>query len=126
MPEKIPRPGVQHPPEWRQDLNPTPMGGQNIGTANPHPEQGARTAYDVKELHDQLQLLDEDLKQIPILPEGSRLEQGAVYLDLRRTEDGEFAARGDMVVPPGSWYVPKSSVSYDVWNRLLGREEERP
>lgn len=125
MPDRIPRPGVQHPPEWREDLNPTPMGGQNIGNANPHPELGARTAYDVKELHEQLRVSDDELKQIPILPEGSRLEQGAVYVDLRRLADGEFPARGDMVVPPGAWYVPKSSVGYDLWNRLLSREGER-
>jgi len=40
-----------HPEEYRHDLNPNAMAGQNIGTAGLHPEKSARTARDVKELH---------------------------------------------------------------------------
>src|SRR2546430_1403769 len=85
------RPGEQHPEAWRKDLNPNAMAGQNVGLDNPHPEQTARTAYDVKEAHRQLEgITDDALKQIPVLGPGARLEQGATYIDLRdprRRED---------------------------------------
>jgi hypothetical protein len=123
MPNRIPTPGEQHPEHWRRDLNPNANAGQNVGLARPHPELDARTAYDVKEAHDQLQgLTDDELRQIPILPSGSRLEQGATYLDLKHPERGEFTARGDMEAEPGAWCVPKSQVDYQLWNRLIGVE----
>jgi hypothetical protein len=78
MPEKLIRPGEQHPEPWRQDLNADAMAGQNLGPAAPHPESDARTAYDLKPLHRQMQeLSDAELKQIPVLPPSSRLEQRA-------------------------------------------------
>ena len=46
--------GMQHPEEYRSDLNPNANAGQNIGVAGTHPEKGARTAYEIKELHRQL------------------------------------------------------------------------
>src|SRR5438105_1008421 len=68
--------GMQHPEEYRSDLNPNANAGQNIGVAGTHPEKGARTAYEIKELHRQLnEMSDADLKQIPVMPMGSRLEQ---------------------------------------------------
>ena len=121
MPDKIFRPGEQHPDGWRDELNPDRMKGQNIGAANPHPEQAARTAYDVKEAHRMLDgLTDVALKAIPILPEGARLEQGATYIDLRDPQRREFKATGDMVATPEHWYVPKDAVDYELWNRLVG------
>ncbi len=80
MPRKIGHPGEQHPEPWRSDLNPDAMAGMNVGTAGPHPELDARTAYDIKRIHRQLQEFpDDELKRIPVLPPGSRLEQGATY-----------------------------------------------
>src|SRR5438270_10509089 len=108
MPDKIFRPGEQHPDGWRDELNPDRMKGQNIGLANPHPEQASRTAYDVKEAHRMLGgLTDVALKSIPILPEGARLEQGGTYVDLRDPQRREFKATGDMVAVADQWYVPK-------------------
>jgi hypothetical protein len=121
MPEKLFRPGEQHPEPWREDLNPDAMAGQNIGTAGPHPETDAHTAYDVKDLHRRLDgFTDDELKQIPVLPAGSRLEQAATYIDLREEHPAEFTARGDEEAGPRNWYVPKSAVHYQVWNRLIG------
>jgi len=97
------------------------MAGQNVGLAGPHPEKGARTAYDLKEVHRRLrQFADDDLKQVPVLSQGSRLEQGATYIDLKDLERGEFTATGDMQVGPENWYVPKSEVPYGIWNGLVG------
>jgi hypothetical protein len=107
----------QHPDEYREDLNPHYAEGQNDGPT----WQRTRTAYDIKEIHQRLSdLRNDELKQIPILDEGSRLEQGAVYFNLRYPERGEVRARGDMVAGPQDWYVAKSSVDYQTWNLLIG------
>jgi hypothetical protein len=121
IPQDMPRAGEQHPQEWRDELNPDVMAGQNVGLAGPHPEKRARTAHDLKSLHARLrQFMDDDLKQIPVLPQGSRLEQGATYIDLNNLERGEFTATGDMEAGPDNWYVPKTEVPYGIWNGLVG------
>jgi hypothetical protein len=123
MPEKMFRPGQQHPEGWRSELNPDRMAGQNIGLENPHPEQDSRTAYDLKDAHRMLEgITDDGLKQIPVLPEGARLEQGGTYIDLRDPGRREFKATGDMVASREHWYVPKDAVDYQLWNRLIGIE----
>jgi len=120
MPDEQFRPDLKHPEPWRSDLNPDALAGQNIGLLGPHPEDDARTAYDLKDLHRRLSDLDDaDLKSIPVLPVGSRLEQGATYVDLRATDCHEFRALGSMEAGPEHWYVPKARVDYMLWNRLV-------
>jgi hypothetical protein len=110
-----------HPDKYRQDLNPNTMAGQNIGAPGRHPEKGARTAHDIKELHARFSdWSDLDLKQIPVVPSGSRLEQNATYVDLAAPRLIEFTATGDMEAGSGQRLVPKSEVPYELWNRLLG------
>jgi hypothetical protein len=110
----------KHPPEYRRDLNLNAMAGQNIGT--PATAQ-TRTAYDVKDAHRRLRdLLDDDLKQIVVQPEGARLKQGATYVDLNDPERGEFTATGDLTAGPHNWYVAKDDVHYNLWNLLIGVE----
>ena len=121
MTERAFRPGEQHPEEWRRDLNPDAMAGQSIGHAGAHPEKDAATAYEVKTIHRQFHgFSDDELKRIPILPRGARLEQGATYVDLQDEGLREFTATGDMQAEPNNWYVPKSEVDYQLWNRLIG------
>jgi len=44
-------------------------------------------ASEIKDLHSVLQdYTNAELKQIPVLPQGSRLEQGAKYIDLKDPE----------------------------------------
>jgi len=113
------RPGEQHPEEWRADLNPQAMAGQN--TASGFVDPGVRTAYDVKEAHRMLEgITDDGLKQIPVLWPGTRLEQGGTYIDLRDPDRREFTATGDMTASSDNWYVPKDGVDYELWNRLIG------
>jgi hypothetical protein len=108
----------KHPEEWERDLNPDRMAGQNIGGAAEAREREARTAYDVKPVHRALDgFNDDELKQIPVLDPGTRLRQGATYLELGR---GEFTATGEMSVEPGQYVVPKDRVHYETWNRLTG------
>jgi hypothetical protein len=110
----------KHPEPYQHDLNPDAMAGQNIGLGETQPAKTARTAYDIKPVHARLsQLSDADLKQIHVLPERSRLEQGATYLDLNNLALGEFTATGDMHAGRGNWFVAKKTVAYDLWNLLL-------
>ncbi|HEV2121888.1 MAG TPA: hypothetical protein VGW38_03815 [Chloroflexota bacterium] len=116
-------PGEQHPPEWRADLNPNALAGQNFGPATDRDQKLARTAYDVKDVHNRLSgFRDDMLKQIPVLEPGTRLQQGATYIDLNDPAAREFTGMGDMEVRPGSYIVPKSEVDYQLWNMLIGVE----
>jgi hypothetical protein len=120
MARDVPHTDPPHPEEWQSDLSPTHLAGRNVGLQGSHPEKDARTAFDVKPAHRQLdQLNDAELKRIPIMPTGARLEQAATYLDLRALDQGEFTATGNMVAGPGHWIVPKTEVDYELWNRLL-------
>lgn len=107
----------KHPPEYRDDLNPDRMAGQNVGT----PQAGLPNAYDTKEVHNALSgFSDDELKQIPLVREGERLKQGATYLNLRDRARGEFTATAEMEAGAGDWIVPKDAVPYPTWNRLRG------
>ena len=122
MTQKVYDPSDKHPPKYQQDLNPDAAAGINFGRVGPHPEKdNPRTAYDVKEAHRLLDdFTDDQLKQIPILPEGSRLEQDATYIDLADPDRKEFKATSGMAAGPGNLLVPKSEVDYQLWNRLRG------
>lgn len=97
------------------DLHPHNRAGESSGG----PQQNTRTAYDLKELHRALHdLPDNELRQIPVLEAGTRLEEGAVYLDLRRPENGEFRGMNNRVVGAEDWLVPKSQTDFELWNRL--------
>jgi hypothetical protein len=65
-------------------------------------------------------LIDNDLKQIKVLPEGERLQQGATYIDLNDLDRGEFTATGNMRAREHNYYVPKDEVHYLLWNLLIG------
>jgi hypothetical protein len=122
--------GEQHPEEYRHDLNPNANAGQNLGSragvVGAHAEKDGRTAYDIKELHAEFSdWADEELKQIRVLPTGTRLEQDATYIDLNDRERGEFTALGNMEAGPEHCYVAKDSVPYQIWNKLRGITDPR-
>lgn len=120
----LPQRERKHPDEWERDLNPNRMEGQNVGPLSSERERRLRTAFDVKPLHRAMRdWPDEDLKRVPVLEEGTRLQQGATYLNLREPERGEFTAMGDMAAGPGDAYVPKDEVPYPTWNRLRGIDD---
>jgi len=101
------------------------MAGQNFTVGNADDGKDWPTAFDVKELHRALSELlhDDDLKQIPVVPPGTRLGQGKVYIDLMSWPGVEFTATGDMEARPGNWFVPKDQVDYRIWNRLIGVQD---
>jgi hypothetical protein len=121
MTEKQFQPGTQHPAEWQHDLNPDAQAGQNNQFADAERIKEAATAYEIKDIHRQFHgFSDDELKRIPLVPRGSRLEQGAIYVDLQDPQLREFKAVGNMQASPNNWYVPKSEVDYQLWNRLIG------
>jgi hypothetical protein len=98
------------------------MAGQDISARSPEHEPDHRTAYDVKDLHRELaeEFNDGELKDIPVIPDGQRLQQGGVYIDLRDPRRKEFTATGDMRAETRNLYTSKSEVPYELWNRLIG------
>ena len=122
--EQKPQQEQKHPDEWQSDLNPSHMAGQNISPGGGEQERQIPTAHELKDVHRMLNGFgDDDLKQIPVLPAGTRLQQGATYVDLADAERQEFKASGGITAEPGHYYVPKNRVPYLVWNRLVGEEK---
>ena len=110
----------KHPDEYQRDLNPNHIAGQNIGPMSDH-RSVERTAFHLRKAGVDLGAIhDEELKQVPVLPVGTRLQQGATYVDLMESPPQEFTARGDLEATPGHAFVPKDRVPYEVWNRLIG------
>ena len=100
-----------------RDLHGDNRAGQHGGAS----EHRAYTAYDVKELHEKMPDYNNDeLKRIPVLAHGERLEQGGVYLDLSDLSAGAFTAQGSMEAQDPHLYVSKSAMDYELWNKLTG------
>lgn len=107
-----------------RDLHPNHMAGQNIGPVSDQGQRSGRTAYDVRSIHRALSdWPDDELKQIPVLPEGERLQQGGTYLNLREPRRGEIQATGDMRASSGDAFVTEDRVPYPTWNRLRGIDD---
>jgi len=80
----------------------------------------AHTAAQIKVLTRRLvSFTDDDLAQIPIVPAGKQLSEGAVYLDLREPAPVPFVATGGMTAGEHNSYAPKAEVPYEIWNRLV-------
>jgi hypothetical protein len=115
----------KHSQAYETDLNPNAMAGQNIGIGEFNTAKNAPTAYDLKQVHRRLaNLTDDNLRQIRVLAQGERLQQGATYVDLNDLEQGEFTATGDMQVTADSLFVAKKDVPYHLWNVLIGIDNE--
>ena len=109
--------------DFDKDLRPDEMAGENYGAESAQNEKNAPSAYEFKELHGKFPQLDNaDLKNIPILPAGTRLDQGATYLDLNNFDKGEYSAVSNETVGENDYIVPKKEVDYLLWNRLTGKE----
>ena len=108
-----------------EDLTANDRAGMNIGMEGQHPEWEGQSGASVKELHTSLaDLTNDQLAQLTILPEGSRLKQGAKYLDLEHLDQGEFIATAQMSVEPGQRLVAKHDTDYPLWDRLSGVAED--
>ena len=107
-----------------RDLHPDHLSGQNLGPRTDEGHRAGRTAYDVRSIHRTLRdWPDDELKEIPILPEGERLQQGGVYMNLRDPQGAEIRATGDMQASADDAFVAKDQVPYPTWNRLRGIDD---
>lgn len=107
-----------------RDLHPDHLAGQNIGPVSDPAHRTTRTAYDVKAVHRGLRdWPDDELREIPVLPEGTPLQQGATYINLGDPRREEITAMGGMRASANDAYVPKDAVPYPTWNRLRGIDD---
>lgn len=114
-------PERKHPDPYQKDLGPDASKGINYGTIA---EPAKRSAYDVKDLHERLQDFSADeLKQMTVLCEGTRLETGAKYIDLRQNKPQEYEAQGDEEVEEGGVFLAKKDIPFELWNRLIGIDD---
>lgn len=114
---KEPTSGPRQNDDFTDDLRPDNLAGENHGQG--FALEVGLSAYDVKELHGTLaDLTGDELKNIPIVRIGNRLEQGAKYIDLQHLDQGEFVATAGMIAGEGHYYVPKKTTGYVLWNRL--------
>jgi hypothetical protein len=85
------------------------------------------TAFHLKKRGHELRGLDDDdLKQVPIVPAGTRLQQGGTYVNLTERSPHEFTATGNLRARAGDAYAPKDQVPYEVWNRLIAEPKPGP
>lgn len=104
--------------DFNQELRPDNLAGSNYGKGTSIVDY-SRNAERIKSLHSTLaDLTDDELRNINLVAEGSRLEQGATYIDLKHLEQGEFTAQANMIATPDHFYVPKKETGYVLWNRL--------
>jgi hypothetical protein len=121
--QKPGRPNDSKSDQWQQDLNPNLMAGQNDGIETTPEGRYDLTAYEIDKLRDRLEdFNDDELKQIPVLKPGTRLQQGATYINLNDPQRQEYTGVADMSVDETDLIVPKSEVGYQLWNRLIGIE----
>src|SRR5258708_2867857 len=76
--------------EYEYDLRPDNLAGEDHGPRDKAVDYRIM-AYDIKELYGKLaDLTDDELKDIPVLPLRSRLEQGAKHIVLLHRDLGDF------------------------------------
>ena len=111
----------KHPDQWQPDLNPDHMAGQNIGPPADELASSRTTAFHLRKQGQAVGGLDdEELKQVPLVPVGSRLQQGATYVNLADDSCREFTATAEITASSEDAYAPKDRVPYQIWNRLIG------
>ena len=121
--QKPGRPSDRQSDQWQEDLNPNPTAGQNDGMETTEEGRYDRTAYEIEELRHKLSdFSDDELQRIPVLKSGTRLKQGATYINLNDPKREEYTGVADMSVDETNFIVPKSEVGYQLWNRLIGVE----
>jgi hypothetical protein len=89
-----------------------------------HVDEGIPGSED-KVLHNRFsELSSDELRRLIVVQPGTRLEQGGTYVDLNRLADGPFKALGGHEAEEGSRYVAKRDTDYELWNRLVGQDDE--
>jgi hypothetical protein len=90
-----------------------------------HAEESTPASED-KTMHRQFQELSAaELDRLSLLDSGVDLEQGGVYLDLDRRDQGPFKAIGGQTVEQGQRIISKRDTDYELWNEQAGDAEPR-
>ena len=63
---------------------------------------------------------------VSVFRAGTRLREGATYLDLDRLGDGPFVARGRQEVEEGQLIVSKKLLDHETWNDIVGQGVPSP
>jgi hypothetical protein len=105
--------------EFARDLEVSQRPAAEMGLGEASPPGSGFTAASIKAMHTILaDLTNDELRSITIIPTGTRLEEGAQYIDLNHLENGAFVADARMIAGPEHYYVAKKDTGYVLWNRL--------
>lgn len=77
-------------------------------------------AADVKDAYDPLHQAGwhrDEIRRLRVVPPGTRLQPGDVYLDLRNLAAGELVAHGEETVG-AELLVPKRDTDFEIWDKL--------
>jgi hypothetical protein len=114
----------KHPDQWNRNPNPDRVAGENIDGAPSRSDRHARTAADIEALTEKLtDFTRDELAKIPIVSVGTKLKQGAVYLDLRSPAPVPFTATGENIAQEVNYFTPRAEIRYEIWNRLVNKLE---
>jgi len=82
------------------------------------PSAEAQEGSNIKALYTLLPEWHKDeLRRLTVVPRGTRLSAGDVFIDLRVRDRGELVAHGEEEVHD-ELLVAKRSVDYEIWNKL--------
>jgi hypothetical protein len=68
------------------------------------------------------ELTRDQLARLVILRPGVELEQGAIYFDLLRPEDGPIKALGGQTVGEEARVIAKRETDFEIWNLLVPQD----
>ncbi|MBV9851618.1 MAG: hypothetical protein JO250_18265 [Armatimonadetes bacterium] len=84
----------------------------------PPQQEDLLNAADLKEVYAILPDWHKDeIKRLRLVPPGTRLNLGDVFIDLRNPAAGELVAHGEETVGE-ELLVPKHDTDYEIWNKL--------
>jgi hypothetical protein len=121
--EEVTRPkGKTEGDDFDADLRAAPP------TESPDQTLPARTDHELK--GDFADLTSDELARLPVIQAGTRLEQGATYVNLNDLVAGPFTALGGHEVGPDDRIVAKRETDYELWDKVVGQgrtvKVERP
>lgn len=96
-----------------QDAPPTDTPDQTLPASTDHELKG-----------DFADLTGDELGRLSVIQAGTRLEQGATYIDLNDLVGGPFTALGGHEVGPDDRLVAKRQTDYELWDKVVGRGRE--
>ena len=71
------------------------------------------------------QFNDEELREISMCLEDQAQREGEQYFDLSHPEQGVITGRAGQSIPEGACLVPRSTLSEELWNKLISSTPKR-